>query len=112
MRCSERRKIASSLDIGKLIPKAVWLVEPIEDVILALRVSSVHLSEKRFFQETPGRAILKKDSPSSKQPDLSKTDLCYPAPNALSAFMGRTASLFFKLNRLETTSRHRSQKGI
>jgi hypothetical protein len=26
--------------------------------------------------------------------------------------MGRTASLFFKLNRLETTSRHRSQKGI
>jgi hypothetical protein len=72
----------------------------------------VHLSEKRFFQETPGRAILKKDSPSSKQPDLSKTDLCYPAPNALSAFMGRTASLFFKLNRLETTSRHRSQKGI
>jgi hypothetical protein len=34
------------------------------------------------------------------------------ALNALSAFMGRTASLFFKLNRLETTSRHRSQKGI
>jgi hypothetical protein len=26
--------------------------------------------------------------------------------------IGRTASLFFKLNRLETTSRHRSQKGI
>jgi hypothetical protein len=47
MRCSERRKWLSSLDIGKLIPKAVWLVEPIEDVILALGEFHLCISQKR-----------------------------------------------------------------
>jgi hypothetical protein len=40
-------KSLSSLDIGKLIPKAVWLVKPIEDVILALGEFHLCISQKR-----------------------------------------------------------------